>query len=175
MEYTEFTPNTIESVKKSADSISQFLTPLSNLKTCDNETRFIQNIRPGQYQFDDKIDNLSSCYFDHQNMSGGGISIKNDQMVDLESELRGITHINSKCDDQKLKMPSLFKNSSNLEVRPYCSDYLTTEINRQKKGCHSELLVNRFDFPLQPPVINDNSYIGLNTRLYIKKDLEKQI
>ena len=171
--------NSLKNIKNSADAISQFLTPLDNrlgYDNCNQDTRLNDAIRPGMYHLSERTMTTPSCYFDYQIVSGRGLPVKNNEIVDLESELRGITHINSKCDDQKLKQKSLFKSKSNkLSAVPYCSDFLTPTDTREMKSCKStsEVQLNRFDFTLNDMYIQPNSYIGLNTRLEIKKMIEK--
>jgi hypothetical protein len=176
--YIKMEFNSLTNVKNSADAISQFLTPLDNRSTydsCHQDLRLKEAIRPGMYHLTERTMTTPSCYFDYQIVSGRGLPVKNDQIVDLESELRGITHINSKCDDQRLKRPTIFKKSSNLETVPYCSDFLTPTDTREMKSCKStsEIQLNRFDYTLDDINIQPNSYIGMNTRLQVKKMIEK--
>lgn len=170
--------NSLSNVKNSADAISQFLTPLDNRSAYDNcnqDLRLKEAIRPGLYHLTERTMTTPSCYFDYQIVSGNGLPIKNNQIVDLESELRGITHINSKCDDQRLKRKSIFTTNSNLKLEPYCSDFLTPTDTREMKSCKttSEIQLNRFDYQLNDIYIQPNSYIGMNTRLQVKKMIEK--
>jgi hypothetical protein len=164
--------NTLHNIKNSADTISQFLTPLN--KGLASDELMNDTVRPGMYHLSERTMTKPECYFDYQNVSGNGQTTGS--VVDLESELRGITQINSKCDNRQLKKPSVFKKSSNLQTVPYCSDFLTPTDSRQRKACKtsSEVLLNRFDFPLDDMLIQPNSYIGLNTRLSAKEQIEKQ-
>ena len=71
---------------------------------------------------------------------------------------------------------SKFTKNNNISVTPYCSDFLTSSETRQQKPCKatSERVVNRFDFPLDSVQVQSNSYIGVNTRLLNKQNIEKE-
>lgn len=174
MNYSTF--NTLPNIKKSVDNINQFLTPISNRITCNESTKFNESKRQGNYFLSERTMTNPSCYTPYQQVSGNGLPISNSVIVDLDSELRGITHINSKCDTQKLKKRSIFNKSSNLKLTSIRSNcYLTPTDTRQQKSCQpqNEKKNYRFDFPLQETIIQPNSYIGVNTRLLVKQELEK--
>lgn len=173
MNYSTF-KNSLNNVKNSADAINQFLSPISDRSMLESEN--MQSMKPGNYKLTERTIISNDCYFDYQQMSGNGFSASNENVVDLESELRGITHINSKSDSQKLKKKSKFTNTNNLKVLPYCSDFLVSSETRQQKPCKatSERIIDRFDFPLDLVQVQPNRYIGLNTRLINKKMIEKE-
>lgn len=174
MNYSKF--NTLSNVKNSVNDINQFLTPLNaNYDTCNEDKKFKESTRHGAYFLSERTMTNPNCYTPYQQVAGNGISVSNSNVVDLESELRGITHLNSKCDTQKLKKKSLFNKNNNLKLTPVCNDYLTPTDTRQQKSCQpqNEKKNYRFDFPLQETVIQPNSYIGVNTRLLVKQKLEK--
>jgi hypothetical protein len=175
MNYSAF--NTLPNVKNSVDNINQFLTPLNNTRDCDSDTRFKESQRQGNYFLSERTMTNPGCYMPYQNVSGKGLPVSNDIIVDLDSELRGITHLNSKCDLQKLKKKSIFNKNSNLKMTSTCIDYLTPTDIRTQKSCQpqNERKNFRFDFPLEDQtVIQPNSYIGVNTRLLVKQNLEKE-
>lgn len=171
MNYSVF-QNSLSNVKNSADVINQFLTPINDRSSLDTS----YSTSPGNYKLTERTMTNPNCYFDYQNMSGNGVCISNENVVDLESELRGITHINSRSDTQNLKKKSKFTKNNNISVTPYCSDFLTSSETRQQKPCKatSERVVNRFDFPLDSIQVQSNSYIGVNTRLLNKQNIEKE-
>lgn len=169
MNYSTF-QNSLTNVKNSADVINQFLTPINDRSLLESS----YSSKPGNYKLTERTMTNPGCYFDYQNMSGKGLFVSNENVVDLESELRGITHINSRSDSQKLKKKSKFTTKNNLKVLPYCSDFLTSSETRQQKPCTSERVINRFDFPREKMVIQSNDYIGVNTRLINKQNIEKE-
>lgn len=174
MNYSMF-QNTLSNVKNSADVINEFLTPINDRSSLD--TQKTESMRPGNYKLTERTMTNPNCYFDYQNMSGNGLPISNENVVDLESELRGITHINSRSDIQQLKKKSKFTMKNNLEIKPYCSDFLISSETRQQKPCKttSEMIVNRFEFPFEKTIpVQSNSYIGVNTRLINKQNIEKE-
>jgi len=173
MNYSAF--NTLPNIKKSVDNINQFLTPLNNRIICDESTKFKESKRQGNYFLSERTMTNPSCYTPYQQVSGNGLPISNESVVDLDSELRGINHINSGCDTQKLKKKSKFNKSSNLKLTSSENCYLTPTDTRQHKSCQpqNEKKNYRFDFPLQETVLQPNSYIGVNTRLLVKQELEK--
>lgn len=169
--------NSLFNVKNSADTINKFLSPENKGLLSDNckFSKDQESQAPGYYNLSFRTMQNQNCYMDYQNVSSGGAPLKNN--IDLESELRGITRINSKCDDSRLKKKSVFNKNTISTVTPYCSSFLTSDGTRERKACKTstEVLLNRFDFPLdQNRLINSNDFIGVNTRLKAKESLEKE-
>lgn len=178
MEFSPFDKkNTLSNVAKSADTINQFLTPLNKgllSDSCNETMKATQSSKSGYYRLHDRTMTNQDCYMDYQNVGGNGKPIKD--TVDLESELRGITRINSNCDNNQLKKASILNLKSNTQDFKYCNGQLAPTDTRQRKSCKStsEVLLDRFDFPLDNFNVQPNSYIGLNTRIESKKQLEKE-
>lgn len=167
--------NTINNVYKSVDSINQFISPINtgfaNDSCISSDTD--QSVKPGRYRMTERTTFKPDCYMDHQIMSGNGLPVAG--IVDLESELRGNNHINSKCDSQTLKRKNVF-NMKSVNNLNNCipNQQLTAVDTRIKKACKSESRINRFGFPLEKYPITSNNYIGMNTRLNAKRKTEKE-
>lgn len=160
----------MNNVKQSAEILNGFLTPYTSYENSNARSASSEGV--GLYRLSD-IQSRDNCYMEYQNVSGNGLPIKT--TIDLESELRGVTHIHSKSDQQQLKKKSIFSKKNNLNIRPNCKDAFTNYDIREKKSCKStsNLFLERFDFPLDDYHIQPNSYIGVNTRLQMKKEIEE--
>lgn len=183
MNYSSYKSNssvrksTLDDVKYSSETLNKFLTPLeSGFKLNCESDNTTASMRAGAYTLSDRTSFTPNCYYNHQNVSGGGLPASNSNVVDLESELRGITHLADACDSQALKKKSLFRKKNSIQNYNYCDTQLTATDTRVQKSClpqHS-IILDRFDFPLDRVNIQPNSYIGLNTRLVNKRMIEKE-
>lgn len=116
-------------------------------------------------------------------------------LVDTESELFGQNRILTKscpeksfpiletdCEKYKNSLPCNCKTCSDIKYKNFlqnCDNFLVPEYTRTNLPCNvlSGININRFDFLCQDPqsvnTIQDNSYIGLNTRLAVRDQFSK--
>ena len=170
MDYSYLTPNT--KIKNSVNDINSFLTGISTtepLENCNvNQATASAEYRLKQYE------NNTNCYMDYS-FSKNPLPISLNSMIDLESELKGINNFGSKCDLNRLKKKSVFVKSTISTELPYCSNFLSAADTRDRKAnkATSEILIDRFDFPLDGFNVQSNSVIGVNSRLENKWQIEK--
>jgi len=115
------------------------------------------------------------CFVDSPYSQTPSLSIPSSH-VDKESDLRGQTRLLSKCPSQKFQQDLSEKMN---ELNNCESKFLEPEYTRVKKPCNifSGITINRFDPVIEDfqslNKIQDNSYIGKNTRLEIRDTFNK--
>ena len=78
----------------------------TNYDICSVEQSLEQSMKPGQYRLNPPTKSVSECFLVDPNIrlqkTGNSVN-KNKPLVDVDSELLGITRKNSKCASQKMK------------------------------------------------------------------------
>ncbi len=86
---------------------------------CAYEKKLQESTSPLNYQlYPGKFENTAKCRIEFGVVGGNGVSIASGNLVDLESELRGQTRLNSQCPSTKYS-PATYK-SPKLNHQPAC-------------------------------------------------------
>ena len=119
---------------------------------------------PGLYQL--HTHTISECNQEAPGFINSGIANPTSNLVNLESQFRGLSNINTRCPDMKIDPLVTFKKEKNV-FSAKCTDELKNIYTKEKKGCSSVTMYqqNRFDYLSEPMLVQQNSYIGTNTRL----------
>lgn len=151
----------------------QIKTPESaSLKSdhCKVDYRLKETLGPGNYKLSEKRPPNCIQGFPGYNTSNSG-PVKS--LVDLESEFRGLNYLNSKCPEFNAN-PLLYKRDKSILFE--CKPQLVPESTKNSKSCQniSEIDYNRYEMPLKNFNIQGNSYIGQNTRTFVKDNTPKK-
>lgn len=82
---------------------------------CDYKYQLKQSMTPLQYHLDPvKFENSMPCRIELGIVGGNNVSLPRGNLVDVESELRGITRVASRCPEYLYNNPCSQENGSNL-------------------------------------------------------------
>lgn len=144
-----------------------------NHDSCAYNLSISESMAPGLYNLNQRV-HYDSCMMNHpgfiaHNQSGGILA----SHVDVDSELRNLNYINSKCPESRYN-PMKDTKYKQLNDKPSCSTQLIPKYTKQPKACNdiTSQNINRFE-PLCVDVqkinrIHSNDYFGKPTRLMMK-------
>lgn len=141
---------------------------------CELDKKLQESQAPGRWLIDPTVaESQESCF--QQTSPFMHNPFKNavpKERIDQENDLRNQTRVLSKCPQEYY--PKNSTNNVNFSFENCKSDFLTPEYTRVNKSCNifSGININRFN-PLCDDIqdankIQNNSYIGINSRLTVK-------
>jgi hypothetical protein len=141
---------------------------------CELQTLEKESAGPGEYAIDVlTTEPKNACYIGTSPFQHNPFFSIPQQNVDIESDLNGRSRNLSRCPDQKYN-PQRDKKEVPYTLRDCLEQKLVPEYTRVKRPCNvlSGVSINRFE-PLcedvqQLHTIQNNTYIGSNTRLFVK-------
>lgn len=158
--------------------MSHFSFTRTTSDACAIDAKNNESVGPFNWATDKGIkENKESCFLGTAPFSHNPFKSIPENVIDYESDLKGLTRDNSKCSTHKYNPQTSQK--INFKWNECVDNKLLPEYTKLNKSCNvlSGITINRFnplcDDPQELTKIHNNTYIGSNTRLLIK-DAYKQ-